>query len=150
MCTAAGRVSAGDVSATAQSSTYNIPIVAWMIVHIRCVLKSNPLHATSIGVDDSEARTVLCLRSMIIHDVNNPAKTHAESWQAWRSHQFVMLSKTLRVTTQLSRHARAVTTEAKSRVTAVLGSQWGDEGKGKLADVLAKECVQSQCRACPT
>ena len=25
-----------------------------------------------------------------------------------------------------------------SRVTAVLGGQWGDEGKGKLADVLAK------------
>jgi len=26
-----------------------------------------------------------------------------------------------------------------ARVTAVLGSQWGDEGKGKLADVLAKK-----------
>jgi hypothetical protein len=26
----------------------------------------------------------------------------------------------------------------KARVTAILGSQWGDEGKGKLADVLAK------------
>jgi len=26
-----------------------------------------------------------------------------------------------------------------SRVCAVLGGQWGDEGKGKLADVLAKK-----------
>ena len=26
----------------------------------------------------------------------------------------------------------------QSRVAAVLGGQWGDEGKGKLADVLAK------------
>ena len=26
------------------------------------------------------------------------------------------------------------------RVAAVLGGQWGDEGKGKLADVLAKNC----------
>jgi adenylosuccinate synthase len=25
------------------------------------------------------------------------------------------------------------------KVTAVLGGQWGDEGKGKLADVLAKK-----------
>jgi hypothetical protein len=25
-----------------------------------------------------------------------------------------------------------------ARVAAVLGGQWGDEGKGKLADVLAK------------
>eukprot|EP00030_Apusomonadida_sp_AF-17_P002888 a342605_14.p1 GENE.a342605_14~~a342605_14.p1 ORF type:complete len:179 (+),score=69.74 a342605_14:35-538(+) len=28
---------------------------------------------------------------------------------------------------------------APARVTAVLGAQWGDEGKGKLADVLAAE-----------
>ena len=26
-----------------------------------------------------------------------------------------------------------------ARVGAVLGSQWGDEGKGKLADVLARK-----------
>lgn len=26
-----------------------------------------------------------------------------------------------------------------ARVCAVLGAQWGDEGKGKLADVLAKK-----------
>lgn len=26
-----------------------------------------------------------------------------------------------------------------SKVCAILGSQWGDEGKGKLADVLAKK-----------
>jgi adenylosuccinate synthase len=26
-----------------------------------------------------------------------------------------------------------------NRITAVLGTQWGDEGKGKLVDVLASE-----------
>ncbi|KNC47290.1 adenylosuccinate synthetase [Thecamonas trahens ATCC 50062] len=33
----------------------------------------------------------------------------------------------------------AATPFASSRVTAVLGAQWGDEGKGKLADVLAED-----------
>lgn len=33
----------------------------------------------------------------------------------------------------------SVLTGLDSKVTAVLGGQWGDEGKGKLADVLAKE-----------
>lgn len=32
-----------------------------------------------------------------------------------------------------------------SKVCAILGSQWGDEGKGKLADVLAKGCVSTLC-----
>lgn len=27
----------------------------------------------------------------------------------------------------------------KSKVTAVLGCQWGDEGKGKLVDILAQD-----------
>ena len=27
-----------------------------------------------------------------------------------------------------------------AKVCAILGAQWGDEGKGKLADVLAKKC----------
>jgi hypothetical protein len=38
--------------------------------------------------------------------------------------------------------ARSVSAKAagvNGRVTAVLGAQWGDEGKGKLADVLAKQ-----------
>jgi hypothetical protein len=38
--------------------------------------------------------------------------------------------------------ARGVSTKAAgvtARVCAVLGAQWGDEGKGKLADVLAKQ-----------
>ena len=26
----------------------------------------------------------------------------------------------------------------KSRMTAILGCQWGDEGKGKLVDILAE------------
>ena len=34
-----------------------------------------------------------------------------------------------------------------ARVCAVLGGQWGDEGKGKLADVLAKECVSRRAGA---
>jgi adenylosuccinate synthase len=37
------------------------------------------------------------------------------------------------------RYASAKAAGLKSRVTAVLGAQWGDEGKGKLADVLAKK-----------
>jgi hypothetical protein len=45
--------------------------------------------------------------------------------------------------------ARGISSKAAgfSRVTAVLGAQWGDEGKGKLADVLAKECVAAPQRA---
>jgi len=32
-------------------------------------------------------------------------------------------------------------------VTAVLGAQWGDEGKGKLVDVLAQEAdVVARCQ----
>ena len=27
----------------------------------------------------------------------------------------------------------------KSRFTAIIGSQWGDEGKGKLVDILAEK-----------
>jgi adenylosuccinate synthase len=34
-------------------------------------------------------------------------------------------------------------------VTVVLGSQWGDEGKGKLVDVLAEEAdVCCRCQVC--
>ena len=43
---------------------------------------------------------------------------------------------------QFASGVRQVSTKAaglSSRVTAVLGSQWGDEGKGKLADILAKQ-----------
>ena len=46
----------------------------------------------------------------------------------------------------ISRAVRRVSEKAageKSRVTAILGSQWGDEGKGKLADVLAKKFVSA-------
>jgi len=38
-----------------------------------------------------------------------------------------------------SRSASAKAAGLNARVAAVLGSQWGDEGKGKLADVLAKK-----------
>ena len=30
---------------------------------------------------------------------------------------------------------------ARAQLACVVGSQWGDEGKGKLSDVLAKKCV---------
>merc|ERR1712166_384677 len=30
-------------------------------------------------------------------------------------------------------------TGEKSRFTTILGAQWGDEGKGKLVDILAKD-----------
>ena len=36
------------------------------------------------------------------------------------------------------RHASAKAAGVTSRMAAILGAQWGDEGKGKLADVLAK------------
>jgi hypothetical protein len=44
----------------------------------------------------------------------------------------------------LLRHAGARFTSKSaagvdSKLCAVLGSQWGDEGKGKLADILAKK-----------
>lgn len=44
-------------------------------------------------------------------------------------------STTARVARMVSDKASGV----KARVTAIMGSQWGDEGKGKLADVLAKK-----------
>jgi adenylosuccinate synthase len=31
--------------------------------------------------------------------------------------------------------------------TIVLGSQWGDEGKGKIVDVIASQGIQLCCRA---
>ena len=38
-------------------------------------------------------------------------------------------------------------TELKSGVTVVLGGQWGDEGKGKLVDILAQEAdVVARCQ----
>lgn len=34
----------------------------------------------------------------------------------------------------------------KSRLSVVLGSQWGDEGKGKLSDILCAEAdVCARC-----
>ncbi len=33
----------------------------------------------------------------------------------------------------------ACTTGLKSKFAVILGSQWGDEGKGKLVDILAKD-----------
>lgn len=34
-------------------------------------------------------------------------------------------------------------------VTVVLGAQWGDEGKGKLVDLLAQEAdVCARCQVC--
>ncbi len=46
--------------------------------------------------------------------------------------------------------ARKVASGLNARVCVVLGSQWGDEGKGKLTDMLAKKCaacyaVKSAC-----
>ena len=37
--------------------------------------------------------------------------------------------------------------ELKRGVTVVLGGQWGDEGKGKLVDILAQEAdVVARCQ----
>jgi len=40
---------------------------------------------------------------------------------------------------QLRNQATQCKTGLKSRFTVILGSQWGDEGKGKLVDILAKD-----------
>ena len=43
----------------------------------------------------------------------------------------------------------ATAKKGPSQVTVVLGSQWGDEGKGKLVDVLAEDadvCCRCQVR----
>jgi hypothetical protein len=45
-----------------------------------------------------------------------------------------------------ARYASAKAAGVTSRVTAILGAQWGDEGKGKLADVLAKKSVAARVR----
>jgi adenylosuccinate synthase len=39
----------------------------------------------------------------------------------------------------LRNQAAQCKTGLKSRFAVILGSQWGDEGKGKLVDVLAKD-----------
>lgn len=31
--------------------------------------------------------------------------------------------------------------------TIILGAQWGDEGKGKIVDVIAQDGIQLCCRA---
>lgn len=36
-------------------------------------------------------------------------------------------------------------TEQESKVTVILGAQWGDEGKGKVVDMLAED-VDVVCR----
>ena len=39
-----------------------------------------------------------------------------------------------------------MSTKTKSTVTVVLGAQWGDEGKGKLVDILAADAdVCARC-----
>jgi adenylosuccinate synthase len=37
----------------------------------------------------------------------------------------------------------------KTKVTVVLGAQWGDEGKGKLVDILATQAdMVCRCQVC--
>jgi hypothetical protein len=38
-----------------------------------------------------------------------------------------------------SRSVSSLKAGVSAKVCAILGAQWGDEGKGKLADVLAKK-----------
>ena len=52
-----------------------------------------------------------------------------------RGMSFHMLSRRCMTTTT----TRGSTTGLDGRVCTVLGAQWGDEGKGKLADVLAEK-----------
>ena len=40
--------------------------------------------------------------------------------------------------------------KAKAKVTVVLGAQWGDEGKGKLVDILATDAdLVCRCQVRP-
>jgi len=45
----------------------------------------------------------------------------------------------MRFPSSIAKNVPACTTGLKSKFTVVLGSQWGDEGKGKLVDILAKD-----------
>ena len=43
--------------------------------------------------------------------------------------------------------ATAAGANNKKRITVVLGAQWGDEGKGKLVDLVAKDFdVVARCQ----
>lgn len=43
-----------------------------------------------------------------------------------------------------------LTMAAKEGVSVVLGGQWGDEGKGKLVDILAQDAdVVARCQVRP-
>ena len=46
-----------------------------------------------------------------------------------------------RATTLRSKCLDDIPSNAIAQVAAVLGAQWGDEGKGKLVDILAKRCA---------
>lgn len=41
--------------------------------------------------------------------------------------------------------AKSSTKNKKPGIDVVLGSQWGDEGKGKLVDMLSQVCVLLCC-----
>ena len=43
-----------------------------------------------------------------------------------------------------NRFASAKSAGLNSKVVSVLGSQWGDEGKGKLVDILAEKLVRGE------
>jgi adenylosuccinate synthase len=45
----------------------------------------------------------------------------------------------MRFPQSIAKNAQACTTGLKSKFAVVLGSQWGDEGKGKLVDILSKD-----------
>jgi len=52
--------------------------------------------------------------------------------------------------TQLSKRARFQdANEVKNKVAVVLGAQWGDEGKGKVVDMLASSAdIVARCQVC--
>jgi adenylosuccinate synthase len=45
----------------------------------------------------------------------------------------------MRFPATIRKNAQACITGQKSKFAVVLGSQWGDEGKGKLVDILSKD-----------
>ena len=65
--------------------------------------------------------------------VNSPGSSGRSAHLGrWPHAQSVFKSRSCFVT-------RAVTEKFEAQVAVVLGTQWGDEGKGKLVDILAQQ-----------
>ncbi len=53
------------------------------------------------------------------------------------------VARLVRAASSYSAAERREVSGLTGRLSAVLGAQWGDEGKGKLVDILARKCVEA-------